>query len=49
MQTLESRLECKISENKQKDDFIKNTIVGRSKPSDVPFIVAELERIFMGR
>lgn len=47
MSTVQTRLEYKINETKQKDDFIKNTIIGRSRPEDVPFIVAELDRIFL--
>ena len=49
LHTTETRLDYKISENKQKDDFIKNTIIGRGKPSDVPAIINELERIFLER
>lgn len=49
LETTNSRLESKIKECKQKDDFIKSTIIGRSKPEDVPIIIAEMERIFLMR
>lgn len=47
LETTESRLESKIKESKQKDSFIQNTIIGRSKQEDVSLILAELERIFL--
>ena len=34
--TAETRLQYKMNESKQKDEFIKNSIVGRSRPEDVP-------------
>lgn len=35
-----------MKEVKEKESFIMNTIVGRSRQEDVPFIVSELQRIF---
>ena len=39
MSTVEARLQCKIRENKQKDEFIKNNIIGKTQAQDVPQMV----------
>lgn len=43
---LESKLSSKVKEVKEKDSFIMNSILGRSRQEDVPFIMADLQRIF---
>ena len=35
-------------EVKEKDNFIKSVVMGRSRQEDVPFVVAELQRVFEG-
>ena len=42
----ETKLNIKVKEIKDKDTFINNIIINRSKQEDVPFVVAELKRIF---
>ena len=42
----EAKLGIKVKEVKNKDAFISNTIIGRSRQEDVPFVVAELKRVF---
>jgi len=42
----ETKFNIKVKEVKDKDTFITNVIIGRSKPEDVPFVTAELKRIF---
>lgn len=46
LEVCETKLAIKVKEVKDKDNFIKSTIIGRSKQEDVPFIVAELQRVF---
>lgn len=36
----------KTKEAKDKDSFISSVIIGRSRQEDVPFILAELQRVF---
>ena len=36
----------KVKELKEKEAFILNTIVGRSRQEDVPIIMSEFQRIF---
>lgn len=40
------KLGMKIKEVKDKDDFIRSTVIGRSRQDDVPFVLAEIQRIF---
>lgn len=40
METVNSKLENKVKELKEKEGFIVNTIIGRSKQEEVPLIVA---------
>ena len=42
LSTSDTRLQYKISENKQKDEFIKSVIVGRSEPMDRQLVLSEL-------
>jgi hypothetical protein len=42
----ETKLNIKMKEVKDKDTFITNVLIGRSRPEDVPFVVAEIKRIF---
>jgi len=46
LSTIEKRLEYKISECKQKDDFIKSFLIGRSELQERQIVLSELERIF---
>lgn len=42
----EAKLQNKMKEVKEKDNFITSTIIGRSRQEDVPIIMADLQRIF---
>jgi hypothetical protein len=42
----ETKLGLKQKEVKDKDAFIGSVIIGRSRQEDVPFIMAELQRVF---
>lgn len=42
----ETKLAIKAKEVKDKDAFISSVIIGRSRQEDVPFVVAELKRVF---
>ena len=42
----ETKLGIKTKEVKDKDTFITNVVIGRSKQEDIPFVLAELKRIF---
>jgi len=46
LETSENKLKHKMKELKEKDSFITNSIVGRSRQEDVPLIMAEFQRIF---
>ena len=43
---IEVKLASKMKELKEKDAFIVNNIVGRSRQEDVPLIISDLQRIF---
>ena len=43
---IEVKLASKMKELKEKDAFIVNSIVGRSRQEDVPLIISDLQRIF---
>ncbi len=48
MTVLERRFESKIRENKEKEEFIQNFIIGNnSNPNDSQYLVRELQRIFL--
>lgn len=43
---LEVKLNSKIKEVKDKDQFIMNSVLGRSKPEDTHLILADFQRVF---
>jgi hypothetical protein len=46
VEVTEAKLSIRAKEVKDKDTFISSVIIGRSRQEDVPFVVAELKRIF---
>lgn len=46
LELTETKFNIKIKELKEKDNFIVSTVIGRSRQEDVPYIVAEFQRIF---
>jgi hypothetical protein len=46
VEVTEAKLAIKAKEVKDKDAFISSVIIGRSRQEDVPFVVAELKRVF---
>lgn len=43
---LEAKLNMKAKEVKDKDNFIMNSLLGRSKPEETPLVLADFQRIF---
>ncbi len=43
---LEAKLNMKIKEVKDKDNFIMNSLLGRSKAEETPLVLADFQRIF---
>lgn len=46
MEVTETKLSIKAKEVKDKDSFISSVVIGRSRQEDVPFVIAELKRVF---
>lgn len=46
LEVSETKLAIKAKEVKDKDAFISSVIIGRSRQEDVPFVMAELKRVF---
>jgi hypothetical protein len=46
LEVTETKLSIKIKEVKDKDSFISSVVIGRSRQEDVPFVIAELKRVF---
>lgn len=46
LEVTETKLNIKAKEVKDKDSFISSVVIGRSRQEDVPFVIAELKRIF---
>ena len=46
VEVTQAKLGHKTKEAKDKDSFISGVIIGRSRQEDVPFILAELQRVF---
>ena len=43
---LEAKLNMKAKEVKAKDNFIMNSLLGRSKAEETPLVLADFQRIF---
>lgn len=43
---LEAKLNMKAKEVKDKDNFIMNSLLGRSKAEETPLVLADFQRIF---
>jgi len=46
LEVTETKFNIKLKEIKDKDAFITSVIIGRSRQEDVPFVLAEFQRIF---